>query len=128
LKTTHKQRGGVTGKGFMPGQSGNPGGRPKSMAETILEQRPTTSADLVELWTTVAFGSAAVVQRKYGVKPRLQDRLAAAAQLADRLHGRPTPTLELEPEPPAPGPLFIFPPGTHIDVHDETLGLAGQSK
>src|SRR5258706_4603943 len=30
LKTTRKQRGGVTGKGFLPGQSGNPGGRPKS--------------------------------------------------------------------------------------------------
>lgn len=26
--TTKKQRGGVTGKGFMPGQSGNPAGRP----------------------------------------------------------------------------------------------------
>jgi hypothetical protein len=30
LKTTRKQRGGITGKGFLPGQSGNPGGRPKS--------------------------------------------------------------------------------------------------
>jgi hypothetical protein len=30
LKTTGKQRGGVTGRGFQPGQSGNPGGRPRS--------------------------------------------------------------------------------------------------
>ncbi|MBE3073036.1 MAG: hypothetical protein IMZ67_08680 [Acidobacteria bacterium] len=30
LRTTRKQRGGVTGKGFLPGRSGNPGGRPKS--------------------------------------------------------------------------------------------------
>jgi hypothetical protein len=30
LRTTEKQRGGVTGKGFLPGQSGNPGGRPRS--------------------------------------------------------------------------------------------------
>ena len=30
LKTTAKQRGGVTGRGFLPGQSGNPGGRPRS--------------------------------------------------------------------------------------------------
>jgi hypothetical protein len=27
LKSTDKQRGGVTGRGFLPGQSGNPGGR-----------------------------------------------------------------------------------------------------
>lgn len=33
LKTTKKQRGGVTGKGFMPGKSGNPGGRPKVLSE-----------------------------------------------------------------------------------------------
>ena len=30
LRTTRKQRGGITGRGFMPGRSGNPGGRPKS--------------------------------------------------------------------------------------------------
>lgn len=26
-----KQRGGITGKGWLPGQSGNPGGRPKKL-------------------------------------------------------------------------------------------------
>lgn len=30
MKTTRKQRGGVTGKGFLPGQSGNPAGRPRT--------------------------------------------------------------------------------------------------
>lgn len=30
FRTTPKQRGGVTGKGFLPGKSGNPGGRPRS--------------------------------------------------------------------------------------------------
>ena len=28
-KNNGKQLGGITGKGFLPGQSGNPGGRPK---------------------------------------------------------------------------------------------------
>jgi len=37
LKTTAKQPGGVTGKGFLPGQSGNPGGRPRSERK-LLEQ------------------------------------------------------------------------------------------
>lgn len=36
--------------------------------------------------------------------------------------------MDPNPEPVALGPVFIWPPGTHIDVHDETLGLAGQSK
>lgn len=30
-KTTKKQLGGITGKGFMPGESGNPAGRPKGV-------------------------------------------------------------------------------------------------
>ena len=34
-KTTEKQLGGVTGKGFMPGQSGNPNGRPKGSGLSI---------------------------------------------------------------------------------------------
>lgn len=29
-----KQRGGITGKGWLPGQSGNPGGRPKKLPIT----------------------------------------------------------------------------------------------
>jgi hypothetical protein len=33
--TTEKQLGGVTGKGFMPGQSGNPAGRPKGSISPI---------------------------------------------------------------------------------------------
>lgn len=30
--------GGVTGKGFVPGQSGNPGGRPKGFARRVKEE------------------------------------------------------------------------------------------
>ena len=32
------QHGGVTGRGFMPGQSGNPGGRPKCLSRRLRER------------------------------------------------------------------------------------------
>jgi hypothetical protein len=35
LTATGKQRGGVTGKGFLPGRSGNPGGRSKGLAYSV---------------------------------------------------------------------------------------------
>jgi hypothetical protein len=35
-KTTGKKLGGCTGKGFKPGQSGNPGGRPKGLVSRAL--------------------------------------------------------------------------------------------
>jgi hypothetical protein len=43
------------------------------------------------------------LKRRYGVTPRLTDRLAAAAELADRLHGRAIQTIDVEA--PA-GPIF----------------------
>lgn len=99
----------------MPGQSGNPGGRPKSLAATILEECPTVSADLVRFWLLIAFGTATEVQRRCGVRPRLQDRFYAASELADRLHGRPAPTVEIEEHEPDV-PAFILPPGSKVRI------------
>ena len=82
--------------------------RPKVMAAVILEQRPSTSADLVEFWSFVAFGTSTAIQKRYGVKPRIQDRLAAASQLADRLHGRAIPAVE-EVDPIESVPTFALP-------------------
>src|SRR2546426_12678444 len=50
LRTTPKQRGGVTGKGFLPGHSGNAGGRPKRLSALIGKiQRDTRDGeDLVD--------------------------------------------------------------------------------
>lgn len=38
-KTTEKLLGGITGKGFLPGQSGNPGGRPPKKPITEMYER-----------------------------------------------------------------------------------------
>lgn len=85
------------------------------MASIILEQHPTASADLVKFWTLVAFGSMTAVRRQYGVKPRLQDRLSAAAELADRLHGRAVQAVEIDDRPRVPA--FTLPEGTTgVDV------------
>jgi len=50
LRTTPKQRGGVTGKGFLPGRSGNAGGRPKRVAKLIetIQQHTHDGGDLVD--------------------------------------------------------------------------------
>lgn len=95
---------------FRQGVSGNPGGRPRAIATVILECRPTASEDLVAFWTLIAFGSSAAVKRKYGVAPRLSDRLAAAAALADRLHGRPVLAEEVDDRPMVPA--FALPADT----------------
>ena len=60
LKTTEKQRGGVTGRGFLPGQSGNPGGRPKGFAVCIKERCGENYERLVEGLYLIAFGKAAI--------------------------------------------------------------------
>jgi hypothetical protein len=99
---------------FRQGVTGNAGGRPQSIAAAILKRRPTASADLVDFWTLVAFGSVTAVQKRYGVKPRIQDRLAAASELADRLHGRAVQAMEIDTVEPVP--CFIMPPGTRIAV------------
>ena len=94
---------------FQKGVTGNPGGRPKTMAAAILDRCPTASTDVVDFWTLIAFGSATAVQKRYGLKPRLQDRLAAAKELADRLHGRAIPAVDIDDDRPDV-PVFVFPP------------------
>jgi hypothetical protein len=46
--------GGVTGRGFRPGRSGNPGGRPLSLAKATRELVGEDGMKLVELWWSIA--------------------------------------------------------------------------
>jgi hypothetical protein len=66
--------GGVTGKGFMPGTSGNPGGRPK--------RNPITDAVLKEL------------AKQHGRQGRTKLEAAVAAFVTLMISGRPKDKLE----------------------------------
>ena len=88
-----KRLGGTTGKGFMPGKSGNPSGKPKAYAgvvEAAREHTDTAIATLQEL-SKAADSDAA--------------RVAASNALLDRGWGKPTqPSVDLTP-PKDMGPL-----------------------
>ena len=82
LRTTQKQRGrkqgGITGRGFMPGQSGNPAGRPKDYA---------VMRDLARQKTEKAINT--LVNIMDGRKSPANARVAAAVVLLDRAWGLP---------------------------------------
>ena len=59
LKTTDKQLGGATGHGFLPGRSGNPGGRPKGFAGLIRAHVGADGERLVEATILLAYGTPA---------------------------------------------------------------------
>ncbi|MCL0055420.1 hypothetical protein M1N56_06075 [Dehalococcoidia bacterium] len=76
------------GKPFAPGVSGNPGGRPKSLASYI---RETTDGgrEMVDLMVAVMRGEAVG-----GKKPRIRDQMDAAGWLMDRGFGRPVAQID----------------------------------
>ena len=90
VKNNGRTTGGVTGKGFMPGQSGNPRGRPKGLARATRELVGEDGMALVELWWSIACDETR----------RDRDRLEASRLLADRGWGKaPTFAAIEEPDP-----------------------------
>lgn len=78
--------GGVTGSGFLPGRSGNPGGRPKGLSRRVREL-------VGEDGEAIAVYMLSVMRDD---KARTADRLEAAKWLADRGFGRTVQTLDLD--------------------------------
>ena len=74
--TRPKKAGGATGKGFLPGKSGNPSGRPKILAEV---------RELARQHGEAAFRH--VVKLMGDADPRVS--LAAAQEVLNRAYGKP---------------------------------------
>jgi hypothetical protein len=72
------RRGGITGKGFTPGVSGNPGGRPKGLGRRVRELVGEDGAAIADYLLSVMNNERA----------RTADRIDAAKWLADRGFGR----------------------------------------
>ena len=86
LRTTPKQLGGVTGRGFRPGQSGNPGGRPRSerkLLQSLYGEDGATVYRRLELLRA---------DRKTPTKLKLQIDLF----VIERIHGRAPQRVEVE--------------------------------
>ena len=92
LKTTPKQRGGVTGRGFLPGQSGNPGGRPKHVTKLIetIQHETHDGRELVDF-----------MMQTFRSGP-MRYRMEAAYWLTERGFGKPPQTVELTAEDRGP--------------------------
>lgn len=80
VQNNMKTTGGATGAGFKPGQSGNPGGRPRGLARMTRDKLGDDGDVLVEFWLGVMNDPSA----------KLPDRLTASKLLAERGWGRPT--------------------------------------
>jgi hypothetical protein len=77
--------GGITGRGFLPGASGNPGGRPKGLARRVRELVGDDGTAIADFMFAVMVDQRA----------RMGDRLDAARWLADRGFGKPPQDVEL---------------------------------
>ena len=83
-RSTRKRRGGVTGKGFLPGKSGNPGGRPKGLMNQVRD-RTKDGKILIDF-------AMAVLKGQHGAE--VSDQLAAMRFLAERGWGKPAQKIE----------------------------------
>jgi hypothetical protein len=87
--------GGVTRKGFTPGRSGNPGGRPKGLARRVRELVGADGERIAVFFFEVMTDP----------KQRLADRMEAARWLADRAFGKAvtgSERLQVVSPPPLP--------------------------
>jgi hypothetical protein len=86
-----RQLGGITGRGFLPGRSGNVNGRPKTNTGLVNAIRAKV-AEVAPDGRTVAQHIAAMLVEE---SLRGRNKIAAASVILDRLEGRPAQQLDL---------------------------------
>ena len=84
------QLGGITGNGFKPGQSGNPGGRPKGLAKTVRDACGGSPLRLAHVLLEIAENP----------KAHNRDRVAACRELLDRGWGKAPAFAAMEADDP----------------------------
>jgi hypothetical protein len=89
-KQPEKKLGGVTGRGFVPGQSGNPAGRPRTKG--LVAALKVAVAEVGKDGRTVEEALADELVRQ---ALRGRRRLVAIAEIFDRLEGRPRQSVDL---------------------------------
>jgi len=80
--------GGITGRGFLPGQSGNPGGRRRGLARMTREKLGHEGEAIVDFW----------IEAMNDTSLSIRDRLEASKLLAERGWGKPTAFVVLDDE------------------------------
>jgi uncharacterized protein DUF5681 len=78
VQNNGRRTGGITGNGFKPGRSGNPGGRPRGLSRATRDLVGEDGMAIVELWWQIALDPL----------QRTRDRLEASKLLADRGWGK----------------------------------------
>jgi hypothetical protein len=84
-------RGGITGKGWVAGQSGNPGGRPAGLARRIREH---VSEDELIRWCLDCIEGVL----RDGTRTDVADRRWAVNWLGERGWGKPAPLVTVDDE------------------------------
>ena len=107
-KTSAKMLGGITGKGFMPGNSGNPLGRPKRRPlteyyEALVEQPlPEELRVGLKLKQGATYGEAIALGL---ARAAIKGKTEAAREIADRLEGKARQAVEVSG--PEGGPVDV---------------------
>jgi hypothetical protein len=102
-----KLLGGITGKGFMPGQSGNPLGKPKrkpltdAYAALLDKPIPPDMARQLKLDESTTYAQVIAMSL---VREAVKGKVNAAAEVADRVEGRITQPIS----GPDEGPIQII--------------------
>lgn len=92
LKTGAKQAN--RGK-FKPGQSGNPGGRPRGYAELTRKRVGQDGQPIIDTLMLIAYGEQADIKKTLGAPASIKDRLTALQQLKEHGWGKDTQGIDV---------------------------------